>query len=62
MVFGQTTENPALAHAHTTLPFTCVLTLILAAIPILMLGVYQPESLHTLLTLAASNLVPLSPP
>jgi hydrogenase-4 component F len=57
MVFGCPGENPAPAHARTTLPFTCLLTLILAAIPILVLGLYQPASLHALLKLAASNLV-----
>jgi hydrogenase-4 component F len=60
MVFGQPPEHAASAHA--ALPFTCVLTLVLAAIPILALGVYQPESLHGLLTLAAAQLVPLSAP
>jgi hydrogenase-4 component F len=61
MVFGQPAENPAAAHFHAELPFTCLLTLILAAIPILVLGLYQPASLHLLLKLAASKLVPLGP-
>jgi hydrogenase-4 component F len=61
MVFGRPGENPASTHAHATLPFTCLLTLILAAIPILVLGLYQPALLHALLKLAASNLVPLGP-
>jgi len=62
MVFGRPAENPAPARAHAVLPRTCVLTLILAAIPVLVLGVYQPRWLHALLTLAASNLNPLAPP
>jgi hydrogenase-4 component F len=60
MVFGQPTEYAA--PAHTALPFTCVLTLVLSAIPIVVLGVYQPESLHGLLTLAAAKLAPLAAP
>ena len=54
MVFGRPQGNP-----HPTkvrLPFSCVLTLILAAIPILVLGVYLPEPLHQLLTQAAACL------
>ena len=57
MVFGRPAETPTPAHAG--LPFTCMLTLVLAAIPVLLLGVYQPLWLHDLLTLAASNLSPL---
>lgn len=63
MVFGQPSppaENPGPAHA--ALPFSCVLTLVLAAIPIVVLGVYQPVPLHELLVLAASNLAPLPSP
>lgn len=59
MVFGRPAGDPATVHA--ALPFTCVLTLILAAIPVLVLGMYQPEWLHTLLTLAASVLIPVAP-
>jgi hydrogenase-4 component F len=66
MVFGRPAETPVPVHASTTtaptLPFTCVLTLILAAIPILVLGLYQPAALHDLLTVAASNLVPIPSP
>jgi hydrogenase-4 component F len=64
MVFGQPNTPPAgnPGPAHATLPFTCLLTLIVAAIPILVLGVYQPAPLHELLVLAASNLAPLPPP
>lgn len=56
-----TTATTTLAtHTHATLPFTCVLTLVLAGIPVLVLGVYQPAWLHELLTLAVSNLAPLA--
>ena len=64
MVFGQP-SNPPAEHpgpAHAALPLTCVLTLIVAAIPIVVLGVYQPAPLHELLVLAASNLAPLPSP
>jgi len=40
------------------LPATVTLTLVLAAIPILVLGVYQPTSLHTLASMAAAALTP----
>ena len=53
MVFGQPPEKPS---THAALPFTCVLTLILAAIPILVFGVYQPAKLHELVALAAANI------
>jgi hydrogenase-4 component F len=38
------------------LPISCWLALILAAVPVLVLGVYVPKPLHDLLTLAASAL------
>jgi len=38
------------------LPFTCKLALILAAVPVLVLGVYVPEPLHELLQHAAAAL------
>jgi hydrogenase-4 component F len=60
MVFGRPIIEAA--PGNKTLPFTCVLTLVLAAIPILVLGVYQPASLHKLLELAASQLAPLTSP
>jgi hydrogenase-4 component F len=66
MVFGAPAEYPVATgttpHVRASLPFTCVLTLALAAIPVLVLGVYQPAWLNTLLTLAASNLAPLQSP
>ena len=39
-----------------TLPFSCRLALILAAVPVLVLGVYIPKPLHDLLTQAAAAL------
>jgi hydrogenase-4 component F len=54
MVFGSPPGRSA--SAHVALPFTCTLTLIVAAIPVLVLGLYQPNWLHALLALAASNL------
>jgi hydrogenase-4 component F len=62
MVFGRAPANAAPGHAHTGLPATCVLALLFAAIPVVMLGVYQPAALHTLLTLAAAAVTPLSAP
>jgi hydrogenase-4 component F len=38
------------------LPFSCRLALILAAVPVLVLGVYIPKPLHDLLTQAAAAL------
>jgi hydrogenase-4 component F len=58
MLFGRPVNDPD-RPTHAGLPFACALTLILAAIPVLALGVYQPEWLHTLLGLAASNVAPL---
>ena len=57
MVFGApasaTPEQdiPGRKHAETfRLPFSCRLALILAAVPVLVLGVYVPKPLHDLLT------------
>lgn len=55
MVFG----NAALAGTHTVaikLPLSCVTTLLLAAAPIIVLGVYMPPPLHRLLQMAAQSL------
>ena len=38
------------------LPFSCRLALILAAVPVLVLGFYIPQPLHDLLTQAAAAL------
>ena len=69
MVFGVPSEDhssapdPAmeipLGTTHGSLPFTCVLTLAIACIPVIVLGVYQPAWLHDLLRLAESSLVPM---
>ncbi len=39
------------------LPFSCRLAMILAAVPVLVLGVYVPKPLHDLLTMAAAALM-----
>ena len=54
MVFGRPDGNPAPPRAR--LPFSCVLALALAAVPIVVFGVYLPEPLHQLLGLAAAAL------
>jgi len=54
MVFGRAEANPA--PARKTLPFSCALTLIVSAVPVLVLGVYQPQPLQELLRLAAAAL------
>jgi hypothetical protein len=54
-VFGQS----ASATTHSVpikLPRSCVLTLILASAPIIILGVYMPQPLHRLLEMAAGGL------
>lgn len=59
MVFGAPARDapePSEA-AGSRLPFTCVLMLILAAVPVLVLGVYVPQPLHELLKHAAATLV-----
>ena len=66
MVFGarENGQNALSANQHADaesvktfhLPFSCRLALILAAVPMLLLGVYIPKPLHDLLTLAASAL------
>jgi hypothetical protein len=61
MVFGAAVESSAEdghasheAHVRSRLPFSCALALLLAAVPVLVLGVYVPEPLHRLLTMAAT--------
>ena len=63
MVFGAPAngvpaEEPAEPQSveRFRMPFTCALTLILAAVPVLGLGVYVPEPLHALLKQAAAAL------
>ena len=49
-------SSDADSRAPFRLPFSCALTLVVAAVPVLVLGVYVPKPLHDLLTLAASAL------
>ena len=64
MVFGaRENESGAESPNHHSelinkihLPFSCRLALILAAVPVLVLGFYIPQSLHDLLTQAAAAL------
>jgi hydrogenase-4 component F len=62
MVFGAPADRAPMQHpeghsnAAFQLPFSCSLTLILAAVPVFVLGVYVPKPLHDLLTLAAAAL------
>ena len=63
MVFGAQGEADApgpgaapLASAAVRLPFACRLALVLAAIPVIVLGFYVPRPLHALLVSAAAAL------
>jgi hydrogenase-4 component F len=63
MVFGASADaasarEPAAPDSMESfrLPFSCGLTLVMAAVPVLVLGVYVPKPLHDLLTLAAAAL------
>ena len=49
-------ESPNSELPKFSLPFSCRLALILAAVPVLVLGVYIPQPLHDLLTQAAAAL------
>ncbi|MFZ0890228.1 MAG: proton-conducting transporter membrane subunit [Candidatus Binataceae bacterium] len=55
MVFGRPEGDGARA-VPVKLPASCVLTLILAGAPVVILGIYMPEPLHALLRLAADSL------
>ncbi len=55
MVFGQP-DSASESTDPIRLPASCVLTLILAAAPIIILGVYMPPPLHKLLQMAADGL------
>ena len=49
--------NPGVSFPnHFRLPISCRLALVIAAVPVLLLGVYIPKPLHELLALAASAL------
>jgi len=63
MVFGASEDAPPLppdpqpaSHSQFRLPFSCGLALVVAAVPVLVLGVYIPQPLHELLTQAAAAL------
>jgi hydrogenase-4 component F len=61
MVFGAQADNaPTEEHSGQVkgqrLPFSCRLTLLLAAVPVLGLGLYTPKPFHSLLTQAAAAL------
>jgi hydrogenase-4 component F len=59
---GEAASDVAFEAAPTSgtkpwrLPFSCKLALILAAVPVIVLGVYVPKPLHDLLVLAAAAL------
>mgnify|MGYP007017151669 CR=1 FL=1 len=51
------TFGPAAQTIQTApLPWSCRLTLLLGALPVLLLGIWQPEPLHRLVQLAAISL------
>ena len=52
---GPTNEHPS-GEKEQRLPFSCRVTLLLAAVPVLLLGFYIPKPLHDLLTEAAATL------
>jgi hypothetical protein len=58
MVFGAPEQNHSGAEnaGNAHLPFSCRLALILAAVPVLVLGFYIPQPLNELLTQAAATL------
>jgi hydrogenase-4 component F len=58
MVFGarQETDEHSSGEKERKLPFSCRLTLLLAAVPVLVLGFYIPKPLNELLTRAAAAL------
>ncbi|MGO9586130.1 MAG: proton-conducting transporter membrane subunit [Limisphaerales bacterium] len=53
---GAETINPPIHQSINPIPFSCRLALILAAVPVLVLGFYTPQPLHDLLTQAAAAL------
>jgi hydrogenase-4 component F len=57
MVFG---GSPKKGPPEIRLPLTCRLTLLLAALPVLVFGLYVPKSLHNLIELAAAALAPVT--
>ncbi len=53
---GAETINPPIHQSINPIPLSCRLALILAAVPVLVLGFYTPQPLHDLLTQAAAAL------
>ena len=60
MVFGPAPDRGPVG-ARAALPASALVALVLAAVPVAVLGLYQPGALHALATLAASSLVPVTP-
>ena len=56
MVFGAPESTAPREVQGPGLPFSCRLTLVLAAVPVVVLGIYVPAPLHHLLALAAATL------
>ncbi len=52
MVFGR----PELSHEAIAVPLTCRIAVILAVLPVVVLGIYIPSPVHSLLELAARQL------
>jgi len=61
MVFGPAAEPAEHPSVGAKLPASALAALAVAAVPVAVLGLYQPGSLHVLATLAASSLLPVSP-
>ena len=59
MVFGAPPSDRKEPEPKIHLPFTCRLTLLLAALPVLVFGLYIPKPLHALIDLAATALAPV---
>lgn len=53
---GESDERPGPETAKFRLPTSCTVALALAAVPVLVLGVYIPEPLQRLITMAAATL------
>lgn len=58
MCFGSPPDDHAAGAGHHALPPTCVAALVIAAVPVLMLGLWQPDAVHRLVELASAALVP----
>jgi len=61
MVFGPPPDADAPVSTRAALPTSALAALALAAVPVAVLGLYQPEALHSLATLAAASLLPVVP-